>query len=1009
MEALQNTARNIQASASQASGRRKPAEAIRVASRRGLTLLLLFALATTGCTRAFYRRQADIDAYSLVREKADHPHWRLDNYTIALDPRSRMYDPFCLDCPPMPPDDPKSHELMHCVDDKRGYPFWHDNGDTAFVENPAWPEYIEVTEGGMIKVSADDAVRLALLHSADYQSQLEELYLSALDVSFERFRFDSQFFAGYEIFGTFDGPVRSGRPAGSSILELNTFSTGRRDWAMQKLFPTGADLVVGFANSLVWQFAGPDNYNGATLIDFALVQPLLRNAGRDRVMERLTVSERALLANVRAMEQYRQSFYVEVMTGRGAQGGPNRRGGVFGAGLEGFTGFGGGFGGIGGGGGTGGGGAGAPEAGGFLGLLQTQRQISNQEDNVRRLRRNLSRLTFLLQEQPSEEAGAYLNQGLQVAQARQALLNAESTLLNSRNAYEAELDNFKATLGLPPQVCLQPEDDILDQFELIETDVINLPEDWENVLTEHSSVRREIPERIASPENLEVVARPGMDPVCRLRAYEGLEEDLRQLQQALAAMQQFVDQIVTDHLPQIQEDIEEFGQALPRRQQWLAKLRARLAESNQSPCDLLPLGVNPLESVKIETAMPGDAGAVGGLIDRLVLSIDDANQSHEMIRRDFAILGASFQRYAEELAKRGENVARLLSDPPATDEERFERIVREVFNPNFRCGETKVLSIDVVEDVTRELTELQLVQAIARAEAIELQDIDMRVDQALEVARRYRRDWMNNRAALVDSWRLIQFQADQLQSSLNIFFSGDIGNVGQNPFNLSSDNGRLRVGAQFDAPLTRLAERNTYRQALIEYQQARRRYYQFEDGVAQTLRGELRRVTANQINFELQRRAVIMAARQVMLNTLIDQEEQRTLTTRVTAARDAVQALSDLLDAQNNFMGLWVNYEVLRYSLDLDLGTMQLDSEGLWIDPGRFGPDYGQNDPWLWRTQQCVDGQALPAAEPLPGTEGAPPAGQPAFERDPVQDLPPPLLLPPAPDDRIESPLPLER
>jgi hypothetical protein len=192
----------------------------------------------------------------------------------------------------------------------------------------------------------------------------------------------------------------------------------------------------------------------------------------------------------------------------------------------------------------------------------------------------------------------------------------------------------------------------------------------------------------------------------------------------------------------------------------------------------------------------------------------------------------------------------------------------------------------------------------------------------------------------------------------------------------------------------------------------------FEDSVARTLRTELRRVATNQINFELQRRAVIVAARQVMLNTLIDQEEQRTLTTRVTAARDAVQALSDLLNAQNQFMGFWVNYEVLRYSLDLDLGTMQLDSEGLWIDPGKFGPDYGQFDPWLWRTEGCLPGDAQSGetqspehqpGETLPGVEGKSALGE--LQRDAVQDLPPPLLLPPAPDDHIDpsQATPLER
>src|SRR5262245_12739063 len=85
--------------------------------------LALTAGLSSGCTRAFYRRQADMDAYSLIREKANHPHWALANYSISVDPRSRMYDPYAIDCPPIPPDDPTSHQLLHCVDNKRGWPF----------------------------------------------------------------------------------------------------------------------------------------------------------------------------------------------------------------------------------------------------------------------------------------------------------------------------------------------------------------------------------------------------------------------------------------------------------------------------------------------------------------------------------------------------------------------------------------------------------------------------------------------------------------------------------------------------------------------------------------------------------------------------------------------------------------------------------------------------------------------------------------------------------------------
>jgi hypothetical protein len=126
-------------------------------------------------------------------------------------------------------------------------------------------------------------------------------------------------------------------------------------------------------------------------------------------------------------------------------------------------------------------------------------------------------------------------------------------------------------------------------------------------------------------------------------------------------------------------------------------------------------------------------------------------------------------------------------------------------------------------------------------DAITFAPIELANEDALLIASAYRRDWQNARAALVDSWRLIYFNANALRSDLDIVFSGDIGNVGDNPFRIRDTRGRLRAGVQFDAPLTRLSERNQYRQALIEYQQARRNYYQFRDRVSQGLRNRLRR------------------------------------------------------------------------------------------------------------------------------------------------------------------------
>jgi hypothetical protein len=117
---------------------------------------------------------------------------------------------------------------------------------------------------------------------------------------------------------------------------------------------------------------------------------------------------------------------------------------------------------------------------------------------------------------------------------------------------------------------------------------------------------------------------------------------------------------------------------------------------------------------------------------------------------------------------------------------------------------------------------------------------------------------------------------------------------------------------------------------------------------------------------------------------------------RATAARDAVSALSDLLAAQNAFLAQWAAYEALRRGLDLDLGTMQLDGEGIWIDPGSIGEEYGQYDPWVWRTggaecplpqaREIMPAELLPShrphteALPLPGEAHPDHASPPSLE-----------------------------
>lgn len=851
-----------------------------------------------GCSRDRYYRQADQEAYCLVEEKSTDPRWAAAGFTIEMDRRSRYYDVYNPVCPPMPPDDPAAHEYMHCVDGKKGWPCWHASGDRRSLENPNWRqhlgEYVELASDGAVLLDVESAVRLAYVNSPSYQSQLETLYLSALDVSTERFRFDVRFFGGNDTRFTHLGRLR---PGGESN-ELRTDT----DLQLQRSFATAGELLVGFANSFVWQFAGPDRNMTTSIVDFALVQPLLRGAGRDVALEQLTIAERALLANLRALERYRQGFYTQIAVGSSGVTGPQRRGGFFGGtGLTGFTGTGsGGFGGVGaatgfgragfgggggaagGGGGAGFAGGGAGQVGGFIGLLQQFQQIHNTEESLELQLRTLRLLEAHL------EAGTI--DLTQVDQFRQSIETERANLLQSDNALEDSLDNYKnGTLGLPPDLPIVLDDSFIRPFQLIGPRMSNLQSRMSGFMEAFGGQRLD-----PDPE----VLKKALDTVGELRR-DGAE--------------QFV-------------------------------------------------------------VVEGDLQSLQKQLDSRLQAVDDARA----------------KEVAEEVKRMGNDLNELRGRFADTEESLQQ--LRELLSPGTRA-ETADKIVELMTELSRIIDELSLVQARARLEMVTLEPLDLKPEEALEIARANRLDWMNNRAALVDTWRLIAFNADALQSNLDVVFSGDMSTHGNNPVNFRAATGRMSVGLEFDAPFTRLLERNNFRQVLIDYQRDRRQLIQYEDGVHQTLRSLLRQLRQLSLNLEIQRRAVAIAIRRVdetreVLNQPPPpvQPGQPTAQLGPTAALNLLTALSDLRNSQNNFMSVWLNYYAARLQLLREMGIMQIDEQGTWVDQplGQIdvlGVEQAPLPPpmpedLLRRLELAPEGpEPVPAEQPARPTPAVPPAG----------------------------------
>lgn len=841
---------------------------------RYLLPILLVAAAVlaplAGCSRTRARVNADRDAYCLIDQKSTDAGGGLGQYRIGVDPRSRMYDEDDPDRPPMPPDDPVSHRYLERIDGKKGT-YYHDAPRTPFVEAPNWRSMLPLDEQGRLVLDTPAAVRVGLIHDPDYQEELEELYLSALDVAFERFRFDVQLFGGSAIDYVTLGRVRGGGQSSSQLFVNPSSSLAGpatfNPWRLERTTATGGELVASFANTLVWQFSGSNDYTGASLLDFTMVQPLLRGGGRIRVLEVLTVAERALLANVRSMERFQREYYVNVVTGRDTGQGPVRRGGLLGgAGISNFAGVGlgiGGFGGFGGGAIGGGGEAGAQAAGGYLGLLQTRQVLANQRANVAALRDST------LQLEASYEAGRI--DRFQVDLARQALFNAQSQLLNAEAGYQSRLDNFKIDLGLPPDLEVVIDDPLLESFELLSPEITDVQDALAATLVEPSQ-----------PLQIEIAPPPTPAPP--------------------------------------------------------------IGPEPAPPGPALALSDPPPAPPAAPEAVPAERDRAAELSDLVA----QAAEQFAVVEADFAELLAVLPDRREHLRETGRRaeVAQAQIDPVFFSAERLEERVaaietdlaawRDAFAALQAESETAAPagSTRLLRRLSSLLLELSILQARTRLDALDLEPTRLTPEQALLIASANRRDWANSRAALVDQWRLINFNANDLRSAVDVVFSGDIGNVGQNPFDLSHENGSLRVGLQFDSPTSRLGERNVYRQSLIEYQQGRRSYYQFVDRVSQSLRATLRQVRLNEVNFELRREAVLVAIAQVDLTQLRLVEPPRPEETEQfgdTTARDLVQALGDLLSAQNDLLSVWVNNRVQRFNLELDLGIMMVDSQGLWV------------------------------------------------------------------------------
>lgn len=232
------------------------------------------------------------------------------------------------------------------------------------------------------------ALRFATDHSREYQTQMEDLYLAALDVTLERHLFFEPSPFVTQSF-TFDG--------GQEDVKYRSALTAATSVGVRQRLPYGGEVVaqslVQFVDALNNHTTDGENANLA----LSATVPLLRGAGRT-YLDPVISSERQLVYAVRSFEEYRRQFLVDI-------------------------------------------------ASDYFNLVSAERQVANRRTNVE---------TFAaLTEKTLALYGAGKVTYLDVQRSLASQYSAESSLVNTLESYQSQIDSFKITLGMDPDEQLE--------------------------------------------------------------------------------------------------------------------------------------------------------------------------------------------------------------------------------------------------------------------------------------------------------------------------------------------------------------------------------------------------------------------------------------------------------------------------------------------------------------------------------------------------------------------------
>jgi hypothetical protein len=899
----------------------------KVTAPRAFDQLLLLAIMTAvvvvgGCSRRFYRNQADKEVAEILTEKDQYPDWKIQQYHVYPDPRARFADPTNPDRPPMPPDDPAaSQQSPHPqnpgkagVHEMEGQGYlellasWDDQNRAEAAADPSKASVYTAASGlnpatgtslvmplkngraGMQRsylIKMDQAVELSIINSREFQDTCEDLYLTALPVTLQRFAFNPQLFAVAQGIRQYSGAQTPGGLQNNWAVNSNV--------GVANLFSTGALLLANFANQTVVNFAGAvRGVTSASQINLDLVQPFLRGGGLAVTLENLTQAERNLVYAIRNYARFRKTFYVAIAGG----GGGALTGATFqptnviaspsfspAAGLGSsrlvpgvvatataplFTtgnpslqvspGSAGGF------------GLQVPLTAPVIGYLSTLLEAAQMQID----KYNIEKLEGFKRLAESYTEIGDLSQ-LQVDQFDQQLVGARKNLVNDQQDYLMTIDQFKLQLGLPPHLLIELDDeafrpinrhfqkyeDLFNQYTAASKAALGFA-----AIDMVPKVRGEL-RKIFTSSDLTKGTRFAAEISGRWAVWEKLSDD--DLKKKLA------------------------DYANEKR-----KILDRKADLEVKGATLNPADIQRLERINSDMEL--------GQFEQMMRAYENQTAWKDL-------------KTPEERQRRQQREYAILVQGTSG----FVQVMTEARNERVKQLHEEWPKLDPVCVQGKELMHGNLNEAL---------------DAASEYALANRLDLMNVRGQVVDAWRQLKIFANALLGTLNVQYHLDSATpaLGSNPFAFGGSRGHEQLLLNTALPLVRIDERNQYRASLINYQRSRRILQSAEDEVAFEVRQEVIALRQYQDLYLYQTRLIELAY-MVVENSLDvlaappPPGQNADPATRAAAlAGQLIAAQNALYTAQFNLTTDWITYLNTRDQLYRDLELMPLDARGMWID-----------------------------------------------------------------------------